>query len=122
MRPAGRLEDRTGRADGFIELLVPAIGVGLEDPAPPLKVALGMGAAAVARIIEHRCRRCGTAERSIVADIGPTSPGIGLALGQHRHGRVVAMQPLAGEDMSFDALDDRIQHKAGGTHLIGQGR
>src|SRR5476649_879530 len=32
------------------------------------------------------------------------------------------MQPLAGEDMSFDALDDRIQHKAGGAYLIGQGR
>ena len=58
-----------------------------------------MLAAAIARVIEHRRRRRRPAERPIVAHIDPTSPGIGLALGQDRHRRVVAVQPLGGEDM-----------------------
>jgi hypothetical protein len=62
------------------------------------------------------------AERAIVAHVNPTSPDIGLALGQHRHGRVVAVQPLGGEDMRFEPAEQRGQHSAAGPDLVGQGR
>ena len=79
-------------------------------------------AAAVARVIEHRRRRRRSGKRPIVAHIDPTSPGVGLALGQHRHGCVVAVQPFGGEDVLFDAPEQRRQHRAAAAHLIGQGR
>src|SRR5205807_5379786 len=50
------------------------------------------------------------------------SPGIGLALGQDRHGGVVAVQPLSGEDMCLDPPEEGCQHRTAATHLIGQGR
>src|SRR5436190_2766609 len=52
----------------------------------------------------------------------PASPGIGLALGQDRHGGVVAVQPLSGEDMCLDPPEEGCQHRTAATHLIGQGR
>ena len=64
-------------------------------------MSLGMLARSVARIIEHRRRRRRTAEGTVVADVGPTSPNIGLSLGEHGHGGVVAMQSLGGEDMGL---------------------
>ena len=90
-----------GASPGGIELAVAAIGVGLQDAAPGGQMALGMLARAVARVEEHRRRRRPPAERPVVAHIGPTSPGVGLALGQHRHGGVVAMQALGGQDMGL---------------------
>ena len=85
-------------------------------------MALGMFTRAVARVEEQRRRRRPAAERPVVADVGPTSPGDGLALGQHGHRRVVAVQPLGGQDMRHEALMDRLQHRAAGAHLIGQRR
>ncbi len=58
----------------------------------------------------------------IVAYINPASSGVGLALGQDRYGRVIAVQSVGGEDMRFDASEDRFQHRAAGPHLVGQGR
>jgi hypothetical protein len=63
-----------------------------------------------------------TAERTIVAHVNPTSTGIGLPLGQDRHGRVVAVQPLSGEDMRLKPPEKRGQHRATGADLVGQGR
>ena len=48
---------------------------------------LRMFTAPVTRVIEHRRRRPGAAEGRIVADIDPTAPGVGLALGQHGNRR-----------------------------------
>jgi hypothetical protein len=46
-------------------------------------------------------------ERPVVAHIGPDAPLDRLALGQDRHGRVIAAQPLGGQDMTLDlALRD----------------
>ena len=42
------------------------------------------------------------AKRPVVAHIDPTSPGVGLALGQDRHNGVVAVQPLGAEDVLLD--------------------
>jgi hypothetical protein len=62
---------------------------------------LQMIAAAVARVIEHRCRRRRPAKRSIVALVDPTSPDVGLTLSQDRLGGVVTVQSLGGEDVSL---------------------
>ena len=122
MDPAGRFQDRPRLAIGLVELVVSAIGVGLENPGVVGQMRLGMLAGAVARVIEHRRRRRGAAERPIVAHIDPTSPGVGLAFGQDRHGGVIAMQSLGREDMRFDPPEERLQHRAAGPDLIGQGR
>ena len=65
---------------------------------------LRMLAAAVARVVEHRRRRRRAAERAVVPHIDPASADIGLALGQHRHGGVVAMQALGCHDMGLEPL------------------
>ncbi len=47
---------------------------------------------------------------------------LGLALGQDRHGRVVAMQPLGGQDMGFDQRRIGASAAQHGPDLIGQRR
>jgi hypothetical protein len=73
---------------------------------------LGVLAASIARVIEHCRGRCSTAKRAIVAHINPTSPGVGLALGEYRYGGVIAVQSVSREDMRFDTPQDRFQNRA----------
>ena len=80
-----------------------------------------MPAGPVARVIEHRRRRIPPAERPIVAHVNPTSPGVGLALGQDRNRGVIAVQSFGREDMRFHTPEDRFEHRAAGPNLIGQG-
>ena len=53
-----------------------------------------------------------------------SSPGSGpgQALRQDRHGGVVAVQPPGGQDMRLNPPEERRQHRAATTHLVGQGR
>src|SRR5439155_18922524 len=97
-------------------------GVGLEDPGIAGQMRLSMLAGPIARVVEHRRRRILPAERTIVAHINPTSPGVGLALGQDRHSRVVAVQSLGRENVSLNPPEKRRQHRAATTHLVCQGR
>jgi len=83
-------------------------------------MALGMFPRAVARVEEQRRRRRPAGERAVVAHIGPTSSCDGLALGQHRHRRVVAVQPPGGQDVGDEARMDRLKGGAAGTHLVCQ--
>ena len=83
---------------------------------------LGMLAAAIGRVEEHRRRRIGAAKRPVVAHIGPQPAGAGLALGQHRHGGVVGMDALGCEDMRPDRLDQRHQGRRRSADPIGQRR
>ena len=76
-----------GLRSAQIELVVAVIGVGLQDAGVAGQMRLRMLAAPIARVIEHRRRRPGAAERPVVADVDPEPPGVGLALGQHRHRR-----------------------------------
>ena len=46
----------------------------------------------------------------------------GLAPGQDRHGRVVAMQPLGSQDVALDQRIKRLQDRRAGAHLVGQRR
>jgi len=72
---------------------------------------LRMLALAIARVVEHRRRRPGASKGFVVANVNPASPGVGFAFGQHRHGRVVAMQPLCRHDMGFDQTQQRIERR-----------
>jgi len=122
MRPARGLPDRSGLTPGQIELLVPVIGVGLQNAGIPRQMRLRMLAPAVARVVEHRRRWIGPAERPVVPHVNPASPRVGLALGQHRHGRIVGMQPPGGHHMGFEAAQQRIERSADRSHGVRHGR
>ena len=76
----------------------------------------------VPRVAEQCRRRVRTAERRVVADVDPGPRGSGLALGQHRHRRVIAVQTLRRQHMRRDPVVQRPQRHRAGAHLVGQGR
>src|SRR6185436_12455995 len=78
MHPTRRLDDRPRLASGLVQLVVATIGIGLEDAGITGQMRLRVLAAAIARVIEHRCRRVLAAERPVVPNVNPTSPGISL--------------------------------------------
>ena len=122
MGPAAGLVDPVRLAVGLVELVVAAEGVGLENASPTGKMRLRVLAAPIVRVIEHRRRRIPPAEGPVGADIDPTSPGVGLSLGQDRDGGVIAVQSLGCEDMRLDAREERGEDGTAGADLIGQGR
>ena len=122
MGPAERLGDRPRRAAKRIQPVVPGIGIGLQDPGKAGQVLLGMRAGSIARVIEQRRRRIGASRGCIVAHIDPGPRRVGLALRQHRHRGVVAMNALGGQHMGRDQVVERSQHGGTGAHLVGQGR
>ena len=77
---------------------------------------------AVARGVIERRRRRAPAKRPVVADIGPDVPLDRLALGQDRHGGVVAVQPLGGQHVALDQRMKRLQRRRAGADLVGQRR
>jgi hypothetical protein len=84
MDPTRGFQNGAGLAIGLVQLVVPAVGVGLENPRIVGEVGLRMLAGSIPRVVEHRRRLRRAAERAIVAHIDPTPPGDGLALGQDR--------------------------------------
>ena len=71
MRPAGRLDNRPRLAIGLVQLVVSAIGVGLEDPGITGQMPGRVLAAAIARIVEHRRRWVGAGKRPVIPYIRP---------------------------------------------------
>lgn len=102
VRPAGGFPDGTRISPRQIELVIPVIGVGLQDTDISGQMALGMFALAVARVIEHRRRRPGSPKRPIVPHVNPASRGVGLAARQDRHGRIVSMKARGRHDVRFN--------------------
>src|SRR5436190_22062290 len=80
VRPAGCLLNRSGTTPSQIQLVIPVIGVRLQDTDVSGQVGLGMFALAVARVIEHRRRRPRSTKRPIVPHVNPASPGVGPAV------------------------------------------
>ena len=76
----------------------------------------------IARVMEHRRRRVGPAERPVVAHIDPGSTGHRLPFGQNRHRRVVAVHAAAGKDMGADQIVERAQQRGAAADLIGERR
>ena len=105
-----------------VEPIEPGIGVRLQDAGIAVEMTFGMLAGPIARVVEHRRRRVAPAERPVVAHIDPGPTGRGLALGQHRHGGVVAVHALAGEHMGADQLVERAQQRGAAADLVGERR
>ena len=122
MRPTRCLGDRPRRSSGRIEAVVAGVGVSLEDPGEAPQMLDRVIAGPVPRVAEQRRRRVRTAERRVVADIDPGPPGGGLALGQHRHRRVVTVQALRRQHMRRDQIVQRPQRHRAGADLVGQRR
>ena len=79
-------------------------------------------ARAIPRVAEQRRRRVRAAERRVVAHIDPGPRGVGLALGQHRHRRVVAVQTRSRQHVGRDQVVQRLQRHGTRAHLVGQRR
>ena len=122
MAPAQRLGDGPRRAAGLVEPPVAGIGVGLQDAREAPKMLDRMIARTVPRVAEQSCRRVRARERRIVAHIDPGPPGGALALGQHRHRRVVAVQAFCRQHVGLDQRVQRLQRRGARTHLVGQRR
>src|SRR5690349_1608350 len=78
--------------------------------------------AAIARVVEDSSGRRPPGERPVVAHVDPQSAGVGLALGEYRDGRVVAVQALGCEDMRLEALEERHQRRSARADLVGERR
>ena len=76
----------------------------------------------IARGVEQPRRWVLAAERPVVADIDPDSPGHRLSRGEDGNRRVVAMQPPGGQDMALDQSVQRTQSGGACAHLIGERR
>lgn len=74
---------------------------------------------AIARCVMKRRGRRASAERPVVADIGPYVPLEGPTRGQDRHSSVVAIQPLGGQHMAFNQRMKRLQRSRTGADQIG---
>ena len=81
-----------------------------------------MLAAPVAGVAVERGGRRAAAEGAVVADVDPEPAGVGLALGQHRHRGVVAVQPLGGEHVRGDPVVQRRERGGAGADLVGERR
>jgi len=119
MNPTCRLQDASGASVRLIKLAISIKGIGLEDPAISGQMEPRMLTLAIARVIVHRGRRRCSTEWLVVANIDPTSAGVGLAFRQNRNGRVITMQALRGQDMGSKPLAQRRQRRASRTHGIG---
>ena len=81
-----------------------------------------MLAAPVAGVAVERGGRGAAAEGAVVADVDPEPAGVGLALRQHRHRGVVAVQPLGGEHVRGDPVVQRRERGGAGADLVGERR
>ena len=122
MSPAQCRRDRSRSARGIVKFVIPAVGVGLQDAGEVSKMPHRMLMPAITRGVIQRRRWRGTAKRPVVTDIGPDVSRDRLALGQDRHGRVVAMQPLGSQDVALNERMQRLQHRRAGADLVGQRR
>ena len=77
----------------FVEMMESSIGIGLQNIEEEAEMLLGMFSLAILRIDEPHSWWHVTACRSIVAHIGPESPGLGVACAwcQHRIGLVIGV-------------------------------
>src|SRR5690606_34191494 len=80
VRPAQRSCDRPLGTRGIVQLVVAAIGIGLQDAAEAAEMSRRMLAAPITRGVIERRRGSVPAERPVIADIGPDVTLDGLAL------------------------------------------
>jgi len=71
MGPTGGLDDWPSPAVGLVEAVEPGVGIRLHQSRIAGQMLLGMLAATIARIAEHRCGSVRAGKRPVIADIGP---------------------------------------------------
>ena len=98
---ARRFADRARTSASQVELVVSVIGVSLQDTGISGQMPLRMLAFAISRVVKYCRGRPGSAKRPVIAKINPAPPGVGFALGQNRHRRIIPMQALGRHDMGF---------------------
>jgi hypothetical protein len=84
-------------------------GIGLQNPLEGFQVGLRMFALAVGRVGKPDGGWCFVSSRPIIADIGPQSPRLGLAIawGEDWDRCVVGMQLLAGQHVLPQPFNQR---------------
>jgi hypothetical protein len=92
----------------------------LQNAGVTSQMPLRMLASPIARGVEQRRRRVLAAERPVVADVGPDPAGHRPSLGEYGNRRVVAMQPVGGQDVALDQRVERSQRRGAGANLIGE--
>ena len=117
--PARGLDDRRRLALALVEPAIAPVGVGLQHPGPAREVRLRVLAPPVGREVEQGGRGIGAAEGPVVAHVDPHAPRAGLALGQHRHCGVVAVQAPGRHDVGCDEPEQGIEGRRAGAHLVG---
>jgi hypothetical protein len=75
-------------------------------------------AVTIAGVKEERRRRVGTGEGPIIPDISQHPPGAVFSFGQHRHGRVVAVEALGNEHVIPDQFNQRRQSCSAGADPV----
>ena len=118
--PAKCADHQRGAAVGTIEVVVAAIGIGLQGAVPSGEMRVGVGLLAIGREVEECGGRRAARERAVIADVSPEPRLLCCSPGQKRHGGVVTMQPLGGQNMGTDQVMDRLQGRRAGSDLIGQ--
>ena len=122
MYPTRRFPDRSRMAPSQIELVIPVIGVGLQDAGIARQMRLGMLAPAVARVVEHRRRWIGATKRPVVPDVDPAPSRVGLSLGQDWHRCIIGMKALGRHDIGFEAAQQGIKRRTDRSHGVCHGR
>jgi hypothetical protein len=106
----------------LVEAVESGISVGLQDAAIAREVSVRVFGAAIPRVMEDRRRRILSPERPVVAHMDPDPSRSGLALGENRDRRVVAVHALAGEDVRADEVIEGAKEHRTAADLIGQRR
>ncbi len=81
-----------------------------------------MLAAPVAGVAEQRGGRSAAAERAVLADVDPEPASVGLAPGEDRHRRVIAVQPPGRQHVRGDPVVQRGERRRAGADLVGEHR
>src|SRR5262249_11654664 len=122
MAPAQCRRDRSLRTRRIVELIVPAIGICLQDTGEGLKMPGGMLVPAITRGVIQRRRWRATVKGPVVTPRGQDVAGYGFPLGQDGHRRFIAVHRLGSQDMALDQRRRRLQARGAGATLVGQRR
>lgn len=119
VRHAGGLDDSVA-----IQTREAGVAIRLQDAFESTQMLAGMLALAIGRIaIEHAGRRR-SAERPVIADIGPEPAGLRPAEAgrAHRNHGVIGVGPLAAQHVSAQRVDQGTQQRRRLSHHVGERR
>src|SRR5437879_2330523 len=103
--PAGGLLD----AASVVEVMEACVAIGLHGPAEVGQMATRMLALAIRSVSEPDTWRGRICCRAVVTDVGPQTPGFGLAHAgsEHRHRGIVGVDLGGGDYMLTHLIDQR---------------